>query len=479
MEKISSGIKGLDEILKGGFVKGRAYLITGGPGTGKTTLCLHFLQEGTTKGEKSLFITLTEKEEQIVKNASQVGINLNGIDFLDLSPDSEFFVKAKTYDIFLSAEVEKEPIIAKIIKKVEELKPTRVVIDSMTQFRYLTQDIYQFRKQVLSFLRFLTDKNATVLFISEGTKEMPDDDLRYISDGIIELSSKGEERILSVKKFRGSDFFSGDHSYEITRGYGFVVYPRLRLPEKYVKVDFELISSGTPEIDELLKGGVERGTITVISGPSGVGKTTLGMQFIKEAAGRGERSVVYTFDETPEQLIYRCERVNIAAKHMIDKGTLEIKKIEPLVYSPDAFAQMVREDINIYNTKIVMIDSSSGYQRFIKGRNLLSHLHRVCKYLTGKGVTVFLPSEVKNITGEFIISSHDISYLADNVIFLRYLEIKGELRRAIGVLKKRLGDFEKTLREFQITRYGIKVGEPLTNLKNILTGIPVLIEKNE
>ncbi len=477
MEKISSGIKGLDEILKGGFIKGRAYLITGGPGTGKTTLCLHFLQEGISKGERSLFITLTEKEEQIIKNATRVGINVDGIDFLDLSPDPEFFVKAKTYDIFHSSEVEREPIITKIISKIEELQPKRVVIDSMTQFRYLTQDVYQFRKEVLSFLRFITDKNGTVLFISEGTKEMPDDDLRYISDGIIELSLRGEERILCVKKFRGSDFFSGDHSYEIIRGSGFVVYPSVRVPEKYAKVDFGLISSGTPEIDELLKGGIERGTITVISGPSGVGKTTLGMQFIKEAAGRGERSVVYTFDETPEQLIYRCENVNIAARHMIEKGTLEIKKIEPLIYSPDAFAQMVREDINIHNTEIVMIDSSSGYQRFIKGKDLLSHLHAICKYLTAKGVTVFLPSEVKNITGEFIISSHDVSYLADNVIFLRYLEIKGELRRTIGVLKKRLGDFEKTLREFQITRYGIKVGEPLINLKNILTGIPVLIEE--
>ncbi len=213
-----------------------------------------------------------------------------------------------------------------------------------------------------------------------------------------------------------------------------------------------------PEIDELLKGRIERGSITIISGPSGVGKTTLGMQFIKEAAGRGEKSVVYTFKETEEQLIYRCPNVNIATKHMLKKGTLKIKKIKSLTHSTDSFAHMVRKDVNENEIKIVMIDSTSGYRGFIKGKNLISHLHTICKYLITKGVTVFLTSEAKNITGNFIISSYDINYLADNVIFLRYLEIKGELRRAIGVLKKRLGDFEKSLREFAITRYSLKVG---------------------
>lgn len=385
----------------------------------------------------------------------------------------------ESYDIFSPAEIEREPTTKAIQEAINKLKPTRVVIDSMTQFRYLAPDVFQFRKQVLSFLRFLTENGATVLFTSEASEEAPDQDLRFLSDGILEILVYPENRYLIVKKFRGSDFIPGQHSLVIKNNKGMSIYPRLTLKESYKeKPSFERLSFGVPEIDELLKGGIERATVTVLSGPSGIGKTTLGMQFIKETAGRGERSVVYTFEETKEKVIKRCESLNIAASYMLEKGTLDIKKIEPQIYTPDAFADMLRRDVEENHTKVVMIDSTSGYREAIKGDNLITHLHAVCKYLTHLGVTVFLPSEVKNITGDFTISNYDISYLADNVIFLRYIEVQGELRRAIGVLKKRLGDFEKTLREFSLTRYGIKVGDPLTNLQNILTGTPIIKKEN-
>ncbi|MDK2921889.1 MAG: circadian clock protein KaiC [Desulfonauticus sp.] len=474
MQKLSSGIEGLDKILKGGFIAKRAYLIAGGPGSGKTTLGLHFLEKGSKHKENCLFISLGEKEEQIRENAQNLGLQLKKVDFLDLSPESSYFTQMESYDIFSPAEVEREPTTKAIQERVEKLKPTRVVIDSMTQFRYLAPDVFQFRKQVLSFLRFLAESGATVLFTSEASPDAPDDDLRFLSDGILEILVQDQDRYLLVSKFRGSDFIAGKHSMDIKENQGVLIYPRITLEESYLTPPtFDTLSFGVPEIDELLMGGIERGTVTLLSGPSGVGKTTLGMQFIKETAGRGERSVVYTFEETKEKIIRRCEQVNIAASYMMEKGTLEIKKIEPQIYTPDAFADMLRKDVEKNKTKVVMIDSTSGYSQSIRGKELISELHAVCKYLTQMGVTVLLPSEVKNITGDFTISSFDISYLADNVIFLRYLEIEGAMRKAIGVLKKRLGDFEKTLREFVITRYGIKVGEPLNNLQNILSGTPV------
>lgn len=297
---------------------------------------------------------------------------------------------------------------------------------------------------------------------------------------MIDLFVGEDYRYLVVRKFRGSEFLSGIHTYEIKTGKGVVVYPRLHFGSVQPTFgNFEKLSFGVPEIDELLYGGIERSTVSIVAGPSGTGKTTLCMQFLKEASGRGERSVLYTFEEAPAKIIKRCEQVNIPAKHMVEKGTLEIVYVPPNIYTADAFAEMVKEDVEKNKTQIVMIDSTSGYDEAIIGKENLPYLFNLCKYLSLNGVTVLLPTEVKNITGDFVISNYDISYVADNILFLRYIEVKGQLRRTIGVLKKRLSNFEKTLREFDITQYGIKVGEPLHNLKNILTGTPRLIDEKE
>ena len=471
--RLSSGISGLDEILYGGFIARQAYLIRGGPGCGKTTLGLHMLTAGAMNGEKTLFITLSESEEHIRKNAAAIGLSLEGVDVLDLSPDAEGFAALESYDIFSPSEVEREPITQKIIERVQQLQPQRVFLDAMTQFRYLSPDAFQFRKQVLAFLRFLSDLGATTLFSSEATQATPDDDLQFMSDGIINLALSKEERILGVSKFRGSTFRAGNHSMRLTDT-GMKVFPRL-LPESY-KVSFvpETISSGIPEIDELLQGGLERGTITILTGPSGVGKTTLGMQFMKEAAGRGERSVVYLFDEQKEILLQRCENINIPVHAMLKRGTLSIEQIEPLHFTPDEFAMIVRNNVETYKASIVMIDSTAGYRLSLQGEDLVSHLHALSKYLQNLGVAVLLINETEAITGEFHATENGISYMADNLIFMRYLELHGEVRKAIGVLKKRLTSFEKTMREIEITRYGMKVGSPLTNLRGVLTGVPEL-----
>ena len=257
---------------------------------------------------------------------------------------------------------------------------------------------------------------------------------------------------------------------------GIEVFSRL-IPEAYSQ-EFakEVISSGVPQLDELLHGGFERGTITIISGPSGVGKSTLGLQFMKEAAGRGERSVVYTFEEWKETLLNRCQSVNIPVHTMIEQGKLSVVQVEPLHYSPNEFANLVRDEVEQKKVRIVMLDSVSGYRLSVRGEDLVPHIHALCKYLQNMGVAVILINEVETITGDFRATEVGISYMADNIVFLRYLEMQGELRKVIGVLKKRISDFERTLREYEITRYGIKVGKPLTNVRGILKGTPELLE---
>ncbi|RMG97077.1 MAG: recombinase RecA [Chloroflexi bacterium] len=478
-KRLRSGVPGLDTILHGGFLSKNAYLIRGGPGTGKTTFGLHFLLAGISEGETSLMITLGEPEINLRRNAQALGFDLTNIHFLDLSPSSEFFAKVESYDIFSPAEVEREPVTQQIVETIQEIQPTRVFVDSMTQFRYLATDAFQFRKQTQSFLRFLLENGATVLFTSESSPEAPDEDLQFLADGVIHLDYAPIGRTITLTKYRGSDFEHGEHTFEITST-GIVVYPQLTPKATPRAFPDTLISSGVPEIDELLHGGLGAGTVTLITGPSGTGKTTLGTAFIKEAAGRGEYSLLYTFEESIEMLARRSESINIPIPAMIDKGMLTVRAIEPLNYGPNEFAALVASDVAEHDARLVMIDSTSGYRLAIRGEEtaLLTHIHSLCKHLSNMGISVILIHEITKVTGEFQITEFGISYLADNVIFLRYLEIEGQLRKAIGVLKKRHGDFEKTLREMEITRYGIKVGEPLTRLRGILSGTPEWVQQD-
>ena len=469
--RLSTGVAGLDEVLHGGVLPGRTYVVRGGPGTGKTMLGLHFLTAGAARGERALFITVEEPTDQIRQDARSLGFDLDRVRFLDLTPGAEFFMKARSYDIFTPAEVEREPTTRMIVEEIESVRPERVFLEAMTQFRYLSPDTFQYHKQVLSLLRYLEEQGATVLFTSEGSEVASDEHLQFLSDGVLHLESTPNGRCLEVTKFRGSDFEAGPHSLRLTER-GMEVYPRL-VPRRHGRQFIsEMVPSGIRGIDEQLHGGIERGTVTVITGPTGVGKTTLGLSFVKEAAMRGERSCVYMIEESVETMMTRSEALGIPAREMIDRGTLTAVHVEPLRYGPDEFAHLVREEVEQRQARIIMLDSISGYRLCVHGCDLARHIHALCAYLRNMGVTVILVNEIESITGDFVATDIGIGHLADNIIFLRYLEFRGRLERAVGVLKKRVSSFETTLREFEISPVGIRVGRPLTELRGILTGYP-------
>lgn len=470
MNRIPTGISGLDTILNGGYGAGRSYLVRGAPGTGKTILGLHFLSGGGPE-ERGLYITFGEPAAQIREDAARLGFTLDDVDFLTLAPQSDFFVEQAAYDIFSAADVERGPVAEQIIEQVEETAPARVFIDSMTQLRYLASTPDQVRRQSHSLIRFLNEQGATVLFASERSEQVDDHDLQFLSDGVVELSMDAEGRFAEVRKFRGSDFKGGPHGLSISEE-GMAIYPRL-VPQGRERVfTRETVSSGVPEIDELLGGGLDRGTATIISGPSGVGKTTLGMQFMKEAAGRGERSVLCSFEEESETLLHRCDAINIPARTMIDQGKLVVHTARPWSFSADAFTETIRHEVEVNAARIVMVDSLTGLQHMLPSDKFSSRIQALTKYLVSHDVTVIHTDEVASITGEFRPTDSAVSYLVDNIIFLRYLEMNGAMRKAIGVLKKRTSDFEKQLREFEISPYGLKVGNPLRHLRGILSGSP-------
>jgi len=478
--RISIGIKEFNQILNGGFISERAYLVRGGPGTGKTTLGLHFLEEGLKNNENCLLITMTEPEKKLIKDAKKRGFDLKSLYNIDLSPKSNFFESGKDYNMFPSNQVEQKPIIEKIIKKIKAINPDRLFFDGVIQLKYLSADSFQFRKQILSLIQFTLNQETTILLSSEASKSNPDNDLQFLADGVINLKFYKNNRKIYISKFRGSSFKQGEHTLKLTNR-GLKIFPKLR-PSIHDKNSFhESLSAGVDEIDKLLHGGIERGTTSIISGPSGVGKTTLGIQFMKEASSRDEKSVVYTFEESKEILIQRSESINIPISKMLNKNNLSIKHINPLNYSPDEISMKIRDDIEKNDARIIMIDSMSGYKLAFQNSSytenqMINYIHSLTEYLKNMGVTVILINEIKNITGNFKATDTNISYLADNIIFIRYLEMKGKLMKAIGVLKKRLSDFENFMRKFKITKKGIKVGAPLTGLRGILSGTPEFIK---
>lgn len=471
--KIKTGTDGLDEILDGGLIPDRTYLVQGGPGTGKSTLGYQFLEEGNNNNESTLLISLHEKKENIVDNVFRLNINISATNILDLSPNASFYSKGgEAYDLFSPTDVELKPLMQQVNTAIQKYKPSRVVLDSITMLNMLNDDPYHARKLALSFIEFMSKNDITVIMISEQRSEV--EDAAFWVNGVIKLTYDGNWRNIEVTKYRGSGFQSGEHAYKISNN-GLEVFPKLK-PSKYErKFEPKQLQSGIKDFDEMLSGGLERGSTTLLTGPSGIGKTNLGVHFVRQAASLGERSAIYSFEESSEVILRRSEGINIPIHKIVKEGNLKIEPIEPLSYSPDEFSKMVRYDVEQNDTRIVMIDSIGGYRLAVGEEEALSRLHSLCVYLQNMGVTTILINESSNLIGNLRATEINASYLADNIIFFRYLEHKGNLLKSIGILKKRLSDFDSQLREFRITNQGIIMGQALTNMRGVLTGQPEVI----
>jgi circadian clock protein KaiC len=472
-ERTPTGVTGVDDILHGGYLPESATLVRGPPGSGKSIFSLHFLAAGTDAGETGLYINLGEPETYIRDTARDFGIDIEAITFLNLSPSGDRFQGEETYTLFRSEEVETPSLVESIRTEIQELSPDRVVVDPVTEFRYLSPDEHQFRSQILGLVEFLKSEGATTLLTSQAASSMPDDDLQFLVDGVINMEETPSRRTMHVSKFRGSSVVRGHHTLQITDD-GMTVWPRLDPNRHKREHSTTKLSSGVPELDSLLSGGITSGTITFLSGPTGVGKTTTGLQFMKEAAGRGQRSVLYSFEEDRHTLFERAEAVNIPVTDMIDRGTLNVEVIGPDELTIDEFTHRIRTEVEDNGVEIVMIDGTNGFAQSLRGLGAepMQNLVKIGRYLRNMGVTGLITNEVHNITGEFRATEQGMSYLADSIVVLRHVEYKGSLRKVIGVLKMRTSEYENQLRELEITEHGLRVGESLPELRGILTGTP-------
>lgn len=471
LPQYSSGNVGLDALLRGGFVAERIYLLIGGPGTGKTLLGSQFLSDGLESDESVLFIHGEESRDELITNASQLGISLDGADFLDLGPESEFFAEERSYDLVNPQDVEYGGYIGDIREAVEEVDPDRVLIDPISQLQYVETNEYQFRKRMIAFIRFLKDRGTTVL-ATKTTRELGDQ-LMSLSDGVITLERSEFGRRIDVVKHRGVGQRDGNHGMSIGED-GISVYPSLVPEDHNVAFDPSQISSGVEELDTLLGGGIERGTVTIISGPTGIGKSTTATEFLETVASSGSSAAAYLFEESTNMFVRRSETFDIPVTELCDRGHLTVEPVDPLTQSAEEFGQRVRTEVEEEDVELVVIDGISGYQSALYGDDVMlaRKLHALTRYLKNMNVAVILVDEIGQVTGFQSPTSSNISYIADNILFLKYVELDGRLKRVAGVLKKRIGGFEDTLREFTITESGIAVGEPLTDVRGLLSGMP-------
>lgn len=479
LEKVPSGTPGLDAILEGGLPAEHTTVVTGGPGTGKTVIALQFLAaaEGA-----SLYIGFEEREEQLRRNAAGLGIDLDDVTVHDLSAEGDRFFTSEGYTLFSSEEVEGEELLREIAAAIDAEEIERLVIDPLSELRSLLPDDFQFRRHISSLFNELTERGVTTLCTAQPADVTAEADLQFLGNTTVEVDRTSNGRTVEVTKYRGSGMAHGRHTYRILDGRGGVVYPKLVPGDHFRESSREALGTGLEGLDQLMHGGLERGAVTVISGPSGVGKTTTGSHFLQSAAENGERAAVFLFEELERDYRYRAEALGIELEPQIEAGRLEITEIESLTRSPDEFAQTVREAVEERDVTFVMIDGVAGYRLGLRGETdtdaLTRELHALSRYLKRMGVSTILIEEIGDITGEFKATNEHISYIADNIVFLRYLEVDGEIRKAIGVLKKRFGGFEHALRELSIDEDGFRVGEPLRGYRGLLTGTPEPVDRD-
>ncbi len=475
-----TGVAGLDEILAGGLPCGCFHLMQGDPGSGKTTVALQFLFEGLRRGESVLYITLSETKAELQRVTRSHGWSLDGIPLVELSAIESLLRPEVQTTVFHVAEVELSKVAGVLLHEIRKHKPARLVFDSLSEFRLMAETPLRYRRQLLSLKQEVAQYGSTVLLLDDKMGDTligTDPHVLSLAHGVIEMEQLSPDygksrRRLRVLKMRGVQFREGYHDYIIKKG-GLQLFPRLVAAEHRTEFKAEAISSGNKEFDALLGGGLDRGTTTLILGAAGTGKSTLALQYVTRMAERGERSVVFAFDETRNIILTRANALGLRLSGHVESGLVNIRQVDPAEISPGEFAHAVFAAVEA-GAKLVIIDTLNGYLNAMPGEQFLSNqLHELSAYLNQQGtITIFIVAQHGLVAGSD--APVDLSYLADTVVSLRFFEAAGVVKQAISVIKKRSGQHERTIREFAVEAdRGIHIGEPLREFQGVLAGTPV------
>jgi circadian clock protein KaiC len=479
-ECCSSGVQGLDNILGGGLPRDCFYLIQGDPGSGKTTLALQFLLEGVRQGENVFYVTLSETRDELLKVTRSHGWSLESVPLLELSAIEQLLRPEAQTTVFHPSEVELNRVSKLLIDEVSKTRPARVVFDSLSEFRLLSETALRYRRELLNLKQHFARYQSTVLLLDDKVDRGAigvDPHVLSLSHGVIEMEQLSPDygtsrRRLRVLKLRGIKFREGYHDYTIETG-GLCVFPRLIAAEHYAMIKREPVSSGINELDSLFGGGLDRGTTTLILGAAGTGKSTLALQYAAHMAGRGDRGIIFGFDETRAIMLARAKALGMDLEPHIQSGLITAQQIDPAEISPGQFAARILDEVNA-GCKLVVIDTLNGYLNAMPGEKYLSNqLHELTSYLNFKGVVTILILAQHGLVS-VTETPVDLSYLADTVVSLRFFETAGEVRQSVAMIKKRSGPHERTIREFKVEAgRGLRVGKPLKEFHGVLTGRPV------
>jgi circadian clock protein KaiC len=472
---LSTGIPGLDELLLGGLTPNRMYLIEGNPGTGKTTLAMKFLQAGRDRGEKTLYVTLSETATELDAVARSHGWSLEGIELFQLAA-AEGSKAEDQYTLYHPAEVELGETIKAVLEVIDRLRPSRVVFDSLSELKLLARDPLRYRRQILALKEFFAGRDCTVLLLDDLSAGGDDLQLQSLSHGVLLLQTLPFEygrarRRIRVVKFRGVAAVEGFHDFVIRRG-GLEVFPQLSASDAEIPASHDPVASGMAELDQLLGGGLTWGTTTLFIGPAGSGKSTLCGQYAASDVTRA-KAALFLFDERERTFVRRCDAMGMKVSERVADGTLTIQQIEPGEMSPGEFSHRVRTAVERDGARVVVIDSLNGYLNAIPQVEApLVRMHELLSFLNEHGVATLIVVAQHGIVGSTMATPLDVSYLADTVVLLRFFEASGMVRRALSVMKKRSGTHEQTIREFQIGPDRLHVGKALAEFQGVLTGVP-------
>ncbi len=475
LDRAKTGISGLDEVLDGGLPRERMYLVQGDPGVGKTTLALGFLLAGAVESERCLYVTLSETRVEIEATAKSHGWSLDPIELIELSALEQAETLDRENSLFESSEVELQETTRRLIEHIEQLDPHRIVIDSLSELRLMARGSLNYRRQILTLKQHFSGRHCTVLLLDDRTSEPGDLQLQSLAHGVLQLEQVppvygDDRRRLRIVKLRGLRFRGGYHDFVIRHG-GLVVFPRLRVSDEQTEVDGLALSSGVPEFDRLLGGGLDRGTSTLLTGAAGLGKSLIATQFAIAAAERGESSAMFVFDETARTLLARSRSLGMPLDKHIASKLIRVQQIDPAEMGPGEFAQLAHGVVQS-GVRLVVIDSLTGYlNAMVEEKMLTVQLHELLSVFSQKGVSTLLIMAQHGLVGK-MDSPVDVSYISDTVLMLRYFEAAGRIRKAISVLKKRSGPHEDTIRELRIGQGGITLGEPLARFHGVLSGTP-------
>ena len=482
-EKANLGVAGLDDITKGGLARGRLFLLEGSPGTGKTTIATQFLLAGAAAGEKSLYITLSETEDELRAGAASHRWDLKGVELFELVPPESLLDEEQQQSLLYSSDLELGETTRRIFEAFEKSKPVRVVLDSLSEIRLLAQSSLRYRRQILALKHYFARSGATVLMLDDLSSEANDRTMHSVAHGVFRLEELSpeygaERRRLRVVKYRGQPYRGGYHDFVIATG-GVRVFPRLVSAEHRKQFKREVLPTESGELNALLGGGIERGSSVLILGPAGTGKSLLALTFVAASIGRGENAAMFVFDEELGLLFERAKGLGLDIQAMVDSGKLSIEQIDAAEMTPGELSALVRRCVEQHHSRTVVIDSLNGYQAAMpEEQALILHMHELLQYLNRQGASTYLTVAQHGLVGD-MKAPVDVTYLADTVILLRYFEALGRVRRAMSVIKKRTGAHEDTIREYRIDGRGITLGEPLVEFQGVLRGVPELVGETQ